>query len=371
MRNSSDCARDDAVLCSNSSSFPISAIAAGLPGARRMLGLHYFMPAHLVPLVEVVLGAQSDPALGESLCGFVRGCGMVPVLVRKDLPGFLANRLQHALAREAFALIDAGVATVEDVDAAVRFGFGFRFLAAGPMLQRDHAGLDVHCAAAATMYPDLASNTVPSPSLSTRVEQGKLGMKTGEGFYKWTSQSIAAERKRYDTLLRAGLGLIADELAENRRCLNTVTDEEPHREIITAACHRRLRCPQLLLGAAPVRAQSVLAPAYPTKPIRLVVPYPPGGATDVIGRVMAQKLSAELGQQVIVDNRSGAAGSIGAGIVANGAGRRPHPAHGRADQPFHQRRALRQDRTLRHREELRADLDRRQGAAGLRRASGA
>lgn len=202
----------DALLCSNSSSFPISAIAGGLPGARRMLGLHYFMPARLVPLVEVVLGAQSDPLLGDALCGFVRGCGMVPVLVRKDLPGFLANRLQHALAREAFALIDAGVATAEDVDAAVRFGFGFRFLAAGPILQRDHAGLDVHCAAAATMYPDLARNTEPSPSLSTRVAQGKLGMKTGEGFYQWTDRSIAEERRRYDALLRAGLELIADEL---------------------------------------------------------------------------------------------------------------------------------------------------------------
>jgi 3-hydroxybutyryl-CoA dehydrogenase len=205
-------ARDDALLCSNSSSFPISAIAGELPGARRMLGLHYFMPAHLVPLVEVVLGPQSDPALGDSLCDFVRGCGMVPVLVRKDLPGFLANRLQHALAREAFALVDAGVATVEDVDAAVRFGFGFRFLAAGPILQRDHAGLDVHCAAAATMYPDLARNTEPSTSLTGRVAQGRLGMKTGEGFYRWTPERIAAERKRYDDLLRAGLGLIAREL---------------------------------------------------------------------------------------------------------------------------------------------------------------
>jgi 3-hydroxybutyryl-CoA dehydrogenase len=205
-------ARKDALLCSNSSSFPISAIAGELPGANRMLGLHYFMPAHLVPLVEVVLGAKSDPAAGERLCDFVRGCGMVPVLVRKDLPGFLANRLQHALAREAFALIDAGVATAEDVDAAVRFGFGFRFLAAGPILQRDHAGLDVHCAAAATMYPNLASNTEPSPSLTQRVAQGKLGMKTGEGFYAWTPEAIAAERKRYDDLLRAGLGLIASEL---------------------------------------------------------------------------------------------------------------------------------------------------------------
>jgi 3-hydroxybutyryl-CoA dehydrogenase len=205
-------ARSDTLLCSNSSSFPISDIAAGLPGAHRMFGLHYFMPAHLVPLVEVVLGARSDPALAQTLCAFVRGCGMVPVVVRKDLPGFLANRLQHALAREAFALIDAGIASAEDVDAAVRFGFGFRFLAAGPMLQRDHAGLDVHCAAAASMYPSLAANTVPSTSLTDRVAAGKLGMKTGEGFFRWTPEAIAAERERYETLLRAGLGLIAGEL---------------------------------------------------------------------------------------------------------------------------------------------------------------
>ncbi|WP_438943636.1 3-hydroxyacyl-CoA dehydrogenase family protein [Noviherbaspirillum malthae] len=205
-------ARADTVLCSNSSSFPISAIGEGLQTAQRMLGLHFFMPAHLVPLVEVVLGELSSVALGESLAAFMRGCGMVPVLVRKDLPGFLANRLQHALAREAFALIDAGVATPEDVDAAVRFGFGFRFLAAGPVLQRDHAGIDVHCPAAATMYPSLAANTEPSRALSERYATGRFGMKTGEGFFKWTPESIAAERKRYDDLLKAGLRLLAAEL---------------------------------------------------------------------------------------------------------------------------------------------------------------
>ena len=145
-----------AVLASNSSSFPISAIAQGLPTAQRMLGLHFFMPAHLVPLVEVVLGPSSAPEVADGLCAFMRGCASVPVRVQKDKPGFLANRLQHALSREAFALIDEGVATPEDVDAAVRFGFGFRFLAAGPVMQRDHAGIDVHCAAAATMYPSLS-----------------------------------------------------------------------------------------------------------------------------------------------------------------------------------------------------------------------
>lgn len=202
----------DTVLASNSSSFPISAIAQGLASADRMFGLHFFMPAHLVPLVEVVLGPVSDAALAQGLCDFMRGCGSVPVLVRKDKPGFLANRLQHALAREAFALIDEGVATPEDVDAAVRFGFGFRFLAAGPVMQRDHAGIDVHCAAAATMYPSLASNTEPAHALSERVARGHLGMKTGQGFYTWTPETRQAERDRYDRLLRQGLELLAAEL---------------------------------------------------------------------------------------------------------------------------------------------------------------
>lgn len=204
--------RSDTLLCSNSSSFPISSIGNGLETAERMLGLHFFMPAHLVPLVEVVLGERSSGPLAESLSAFMRSCGMVPVLVRKDLPGFLANRLQHALAREAFAMIDAGVATPEDVDAAVRFGFGFRFLAAGPVLQRDHAGIDIHCPAAATMYPSLAVNTTPSRALTERLASQKFGMKTGEGFFKWTPESIAAERKRYDDLLMAGLRLLAPEL---------------------------------------------------------------------------------------------------------------------------------------------------------------
>lgn len=202
----------DTVLTSNSSSFPISAIAQGLPTQSRMLGLHFFMPAHLVPLVEVVLGQQSDIAQAERLCSYMRGCGNVPVLVRKDKPGFLANRLQHALAREAFAMIDEGVATAEDVDAAVRFGFGFRFLAAGPVMQRDHAGLDVHCAAAATMYPSLSNTDQPALALRERVAAGRLGMKTGAGFFEWPEEKRLAEQARYNRLLQQGLALLASEL---------------------------------------------------------------------------------------------------------------------------------------------------------------
>lgn len=196
------------MLASNSSSFPISDIARGLATANRMLGLHFFMPAHLVPAVEVVKGASTDQKIVEDCALLMRSLGKVPVMVRKDVPGFLANRLQHALAREAFAMIDEGLASAEDVDAAVRYGFGLRYLAAGPVLQKDIAGLDIHCAAAKTMYPSLANNSVPSRVLIDKVDQGKLGMKTGEGFYQWTAESANAERARYERALIEALKVL-------------------------------------------------------------------------------------------------------------------------------------------------------------------
>lgn len=197
-----------AVLASNSSAFPISEIARGLETQERMAGLHFFLPAHIVPLVEVIRSERTRPGLPGELAELMRSLGKVPVQVRKDIPGFLANRLQHALAREAYALIDAGVATPEDIDIAVRFGFGFRYLAAGPCLQRDHAGLDVHAAAAATMYPTLASNTLVSPTLTDKVARGELGMKTGKGFFEWDAASVAREKARYEACLKAALEVL-------------------------------------------------------------------------------------------------------------------------------------------------------------------
>ncbi len=202
----------EALLTSNSSGLPISRIADGLATRERMFGLHFFMPAHLVPLVEVVLGPDSDVARAGMLMTTMRRCGSVPVLVRKDLPGFLANRLQHALAREAFSMLEDGIASAEDIDAAVRFGFGFRFLAAGPILQREHAGLDIHCAAAATIYPSLCNDGEPAKVLRAQVEAGRIGMKAGAGFTDWPAERRDAERARYQRLLREGLDLLRDEL---------------------------------------------------------------------------------------------------------------------------------------------------------------
>jgi 3-hydroxybutyryl-CoA dehydrogenase len=200
------------VLASNSSSFPISQIAQGCASTQRMIGLHFFMPAHIVPLAEVVHGPATDPVLADELAVFMRRCGSVPIHVRKDVPGFIGNRLQHALGREAFSLIQEGVATAEDIDAAVRFGFGFRYLAAGPVLQKEHAGFDVHAAAAATIYPSLSNVAVPPAVLADKPKEGRLGMKTGQGFYTWTPDAMAKEKARYNKALRAALNILADDL---------------------------------------------------------------------------------------------------------------------------------------------------------------
>lgn len=205
-------ARPDALLASNSSSFPIGQIAANLTRPERCHNLHYFMPAHIVPLVEIACGPKSDPGLAQELAQLMRDTGKVPVVIKKDLPGFLANRLQHALAREAYDLAQSGAASLEDIDNAVRFGFGFRYLAAGPVLQKDHAGLDIHAAAAATMYPTLCNDDRPAPILTDRVAAGRIGMKSGSGFYDWTPESIAREKARYEAALQAALAILAPEL---------------------------------------------------------------------------------------------------------------------------------------------------------------
>ncbi|NLY26423.1 MAG: 3-hydroxyacyl-CoA dehydrogenase [Alcaligenaceae bacterium] len=205
-------APETTVLASNSSSFAIRQIAEGCTTLQRMIGLHFFMPAHLVPLVEVIHGPGMLPVLAEELTAFMRRCGCVPIQVRRDAPGFIGNRLQHALGREAFSLIQDGVATAEDIDNAVRFGFGFRYLAAGPVLQKEHAGLDTHAAAAATIYPSLSNVSQPPAVLADKPRQNKLGMKTGEGFYAWTDESIAVEKARYNQALRAALQILANDL---------------------------------------------------------------------------------------------------------------------------------------------------------------
>lgn len=198
-------------LTSNSSSFPISRIGEGLKTQKRMFGLHFFMPAHLVPLVEIVCSDQTDPALAQGMGRFMESVDCMVVMVKRDIPGFLANRLQHALMREAWSLIDRGIASPEDVDKAVRFGFGMRYLAAGPVLQKEHSGLDVNFLASSSVFPDLCNDDRPPPVLADKVKRGELGMKTGQGFWTWSAERIAAEKARYSRVLVKSLALLKED----------------------------------------------------------------------------------------------------------------------------------------------------------------
>lgn len=193
---------------SNSSGLPISRIAQGLAGAARMMGAHYFMPAEIVPLVEIVLGDHTDPAVAERVCAMYRAIHKKPVLVRRDIPGFLANRIQHALMREALALVDAGIATPEDIDTAVRYGFGFRYAAVGPMTQKEISGWEGMANAAKEIYPSLANITDIPRCLAERIAQGKTGMKAGEGFRNWTEEESRTMRALYARRLKAALDVL-------------------------------------------------------------------------------------------------------------------------------------------------------------------
>ncbi len=200
-----------AALTSNSSSFPISEIARGLATQHRMMGLHFFMPAHLIPLVEVVRSVHTDVAKAEQVGETMAVLGKRPVQVRKDVIGFLGNRIQGALMREALWLIEQGVASPEDIDATVRLSFGFRYAAAGPIVQKEHSGWDTTCAVAKIIWPDLSNADGPPPILQRNVDEGRIGFKTKRGFFDWDDESIAKERARYERALRKCLEIFREE----------------------------------------------------------------------------------------------------------------------------------------------------------------
>jgi 3-hydroxybutyryl-CoA dehydrogenase len=195
-------------LLTNTSGFRITEIARDCKTRERTAGLHFFLPAHLVPAVEVVRGEYTEGWVIERLDAIVRSVKRVPIKVSKDIPGFLANRIQHALMREAFAVIDDGLASAEDVDAAVRFGFGFRYVAAGPILQKELSGLDTQLAAGRSIYPSLHNGSEPSKILSDLVASGRLGTKSGGGFWDWTPEEAAIERERFEQTLVAAAKLL-------------------------------------------------------------------------------------------------------------------------------------------------------------------
>lgn len=186
-----------AVWASNTSGMPIDKLAALTDRPELFVGMHFFMPAHLVPLVEVIQGAATSAEVVQSVLELLSAAGKSPVHVKIDIPGFIGNRLQHALAREAMSLLQKGVASAEDIDTVVKTSLAIRLLYTGPIEQRDLNGLDTHLSIAEYLYKDLENSTVPLATLSDKVRDGNLGLKTGKGFYDWshTSQAAVAAQK--------------------------------------------------------------------------------------------------------------------------------------------------------------------------------
>jgi 3-hydroxybutyryl-CoA dehydrogenase len=190
-----------AILASNSSSFRVGQMGSVLADRSRFLGTHFWNPPHLIPVVEVICGAESSPAAVETTCALLSAVGKRPALVRKDVAGFVGNRLQHALRREAIALVAAGVATPEDIDLIARFSFGLRMPLVGPLETVDLAGLDLTLAIQRYLLPDLNRETEPSPLVVDKVARGDVGAKSGQGFFTWTEEAHQEAIRRRDTAL--------------------------------------------------------------------------------------------------------------------------------------------------------------------------
>jgi 3-hydroxybutyryl-CoA dehydrogenase len=186
----------DCILASNSSAIPSTEIGRNLKHRERVVGTHFWNPPHLVPLVEVVQTEWTSDATVRATIDLLAQCGRAPVHVRRDIPGFIGNRLQHALKREAIALVAAGVCDAETIDTVVKSGFGARMAVLGPMEQSDLVGLDLTLDIQNVLIGDLDHSTEPTQFLKDKVASGKLGMRAGEGFRKWTSEQANEVRER-------------------------------------------------------------------------------------------------------------------------------------------------------------------------------
>jgi len=185
-----------AILASNSSVIPISHIAAGLATAARMVGTHWWNPAPLIPLVEVIQGSHTSDATIATTMELLRQIGKRPAHVKKDIAGFVANRLQHAMWREAIAMVADGVCDAATLDECVKSSFGVRLAVLGPLENADLVGLDLTLDIHRTLIPELDNHTGPHEFLAAQVAAGRLGFKSGEGFRRWTAEEMQALRSR-------------------------------------------------------------------------------------------------------------------------------------------------------------------------------
>lgn len=190
--------KPEAIVASNTSTFPISRLIEKAPFAERMIIAHFFNPAHLVPLVEIVRHQQTKDEVVENTLELMYRIGKEPIVLKKDVTGFIANRLQTALMREAFYLLNEGVASAEDIDTAITAGPGFRWAFTGPLEIADFGGLDTWQRVFDNVAPELAESKEAPIIIRERVKQNKLGTKSGEGIYAYKEGDVSQKLSERD-----------------------------------------------------------------------------------------------------------------------------------------------------------------------------
>ena len=182
--------RKDTIFCTNTSVMSPTEISSKLEHKERFVGTHFWNPGHLIPLVEVVKSNSTSDETANTVLEVLAGVGKKPVLCKKDVPGFIANRMQHALWREAISIVENGIADAKTVDDAVKYSFGLRLPQLGPMENADMVGMDLTYNIHDYILPYLEDSHKPSPLLKEAIDRGDLGFKSGKGFQEWTPEEI-------------------------------------------------------------------------------------------------------------------------------------------------------------------------------------
>lgn len=184
----------DCIIASDTSGIPITKIQEGVSTPARVIGMHWSNPPHIIPMIEVIPGAKTDPKITAAMTAIVKRVGHLPVLVKKDVPGFVENRVLYSIMRECVDLVEQGVIEPEALDTCVSWGIGYKLAVVGPMALLDMAGLDIYTAVSSYLNQELCTRTDTAGYVTEKTRQGRLGMKTGGGIFDYTPERIDALR---------------------------------------------------------------------------------------------------------------------------------------------------------------------------------
>ena len=202
-RTYSPLAGDDTIIATNTSGLSINALSKAVVKPERFLGMHWFNPPTLIPLIEIIKNDHTRDTVAKTIYDLALAIHKKPAIVEKDAPGFAANRLQLAVIREALSMVQKGIISKEGIDAVMKYGLGFRWACLGPLETVDFGGLDVFAHISDYLMPDLEDSHEVPPLLAEKVKEGHLGVKTGEGFYKYDGDKAEKATKERDRKLQA------------------------------------------------------------------------------------------------------------------------------------------------------------------------